>query len=229
MICSAGCVACEGWLGRAVAVSLAEHNHSDYCSAPEYQHTRTQEHHQSYCKALPYRKPLLLQCTRTREHKQLYCSAPDLTFGAPRFGGAPRFCQQTCTRLLHQNQQPGILWCTKILALELCQNCAKATQLKGAWSNFAKITREALKKHKDRVCLFVTKHLSLSGSLMMIPPGKPPPPDKFCYTSVYAHTWCALAWCNSSQICMERAFHMQITSCTSFHLMTYAAWDIWHT
>ena len=111
--------------------------------APEYQHTRTHEHHHSYCKALPYRIPVLLQCTRTREHKQSYCSAPDLTFGAPRFGGAARFCQQTCTRLtpeppawhtlMHQDLGLGIV--PKL--------CKKATQLKGAWPNLAKITREA--------------------------------------------------------------------------------------
>ena len=41
--------------------------------------------------------------TRIPEHHQSHCIAPHLTFGAPRLV-APRFCEQTCTRL--PNHQP---------------------------------------------------------------------------------------------------------------------------
>ena len=143
MICSAGCVACEGWLHRAVAVSLAEHNHSDYCSAPEYQHTRTQEHHQSYCKALPYRKPLLLQCTRTREHKQLYCSAPDLTFGALGLvvhqGFASKLAPDYFTRtnsLAYFDAPRSWPW-----------NCAKIVQRRRNWRELDPILPRSQGKH----------------------------------------------------------------------------------
>ena len=90
----AGSVACEGWLVRLFSTELGGQTTSsaDHHRPSLWLNTTTLTSAMHYC----------TKYTRIPEHHQSHCIAPHLTFGAPWLV-APRFCKQTCTKVLHQS------------------------------------------------------------------------------------------------------------------------------
>ena len=95
----AGSVACEGWLVRLFSTELGGQTTSsaDHHRPSLWLNTTTLTSAMHYC----------TKYTRIPEHHQSHCIAPHLTFGAPRLV-APRFCKQTCTKVLHKVLQANL-------------------------------------------------------------------------------------------------------------------------
>ena len=89
----ASSVACEGWLVRLFSTELGGQTTSsaDHHRPSLWLNTTTLTSAMHYC----------TKYTRIPEHHQSHCIAPHLTFGAPWLV-APRFCKQTCTKVLHK-------------------------------------------------------------------------------------------------------------------------------